>query len=507
MGHGQMARRREVPSGTAAPLLHTCAPAPKARSRVKGGKYSAFRGPWASAADSMPPKPLTGARRAQAGLGDVDLPVAEIHAVECERAARALVALLPWGSASYILDDSPALVLAREPAATAALMVATLSTYGASSLNGALSALGRLLEFSSHHSELVGTEVSGSTVTAFMRGLPSTGSVSNDLKWLRDWCGVNVPARGPSMRPFRGQHSVSSNNKLTFSPAIVMGLELIATHNPCPFVRGHAAGWYAIAMCVLRLEQASSVAINCVHEHVYDRGGPEEETFRILCASALRDKHPNPAKQRPRPVWGIIDGVSDAGAVTSALFDMLRGAESVRCLVLDTDSPGPDPLSSPTAWVRNPLVRGRAEASLHALLVLVGLTPSAARRYKGHSGKRFMLSLIDDSPVFDTTDAQEAGRFSHSSAQDPDLEPVAAMLRAHTLASSALPAIYAGQVRVLKHFDRLCRLQIELRRAASVLRTIPPESLDIEGGWASGGLLARAHADTGILRLTGPSPE
>eukprot|EP00966_Prymnesium_polylepis_P131507 3041521-Prymnesium_polylepis.1 len=67
----------------------------------------------------MPPEPPTGARRAAAGLANVRITSKERRGIRQERAARALVALLPRGSASFVLD-TPAAVLESRPDAAVA---------------------------------------------------------------------------------------------------------------------------------------------------------------------------------------------------------------------------------------------------------------------------------------------------------------------------------------------------------------------------------------------------
>ena len=69
-------------------------------------------------------------------------------------------------------------------------------------------------------------------------------------------------------------------------------------------------------------------------------------TAEASLAAVVLDKNPNPAEQRPRPVWGTIDGVHDPRALRSALLAILCGREDVRCINVDTDSPNGDPAQS-----------------------------------------------------------------------------------------------------------------------------------------------------------------
>ena len=87
--------------------MTTSATEPRAY-RGKGAKYaSAFASPWAAALDNMPAVPLQSARRAAAGLADTPIDSSAIASVTAQRNARALVAILPWGSAPFVLQKSP----------------------------------------------------------------------------------------------------------------------------------------------------------------------------------------------------------------------------------------------------------------------------------------------------------------------------------------------------------------------------------------------------------------
>ena len=133
---------------TAPPVpVAVCPSAPTpARRKGKGSKHAnRCAGPWVSALDKMPPPPLSCAKRARAGLADVPAPHGESKRLKAERAARALVALLPHGSAAWILRDPEERILTRTPQETAERLVELLTPYGAGSLGSAYSAYGRLL--------------------------------------------------------------------------------------------------------------------------------------------------------------------------------------------------------------------------------------------------------------------------------------------------------------------------------------------------------------------------
>ena len=473
--------------------------APSARAALalsfkgKGAKYgNKYAGPWISALASMPPPVPTGAKRARAGLADVPLRRGEWRSSAGERAARALVSILPYESCAFVLHDSPDAVAARSHEANAQLMVDSLESFGVSSLEAAYGVLGRLFEWAATRST-PGRSVGGSDVKAYLGTRPS-GSRHSDyvsLVWLRDWCGIDLAVRSAATRGARsGGVPSKPHDKESFSFSIVLGLEWLSHHHPSPFVRGQAAAWLFLALHALRVEQSLECVINSfVSGRVVDGafvacGDGEPEATRVTCASAALDKNPDQAKQRPRPVWGVFDGFCFPGSARAALAASLVGAEEVGCILRDTDSPSGDPLLA-TRWIAAGIAsRSRVDASLHSLLQLppISLSASAASRYHGHSPKRFLLNVAESAASFDAVDANHVGRFSGSTAQAADLEPVAAMLRRHELQCSVLPAIYGSKAHVDLAFARLVRLHRVLVAVAE-RRSSGELSLPAEGGW------------------------
>ena len=168
--------------------------------RGKGTKHAkACAGPFVSALLSMPPLPLEGARRHEAGLADVVLTHGEKKRIKVERSARSLVALLPRSSAKFVLEDSDELMASRSDAETAELLVAKVAaaSQSPSGIDGAASLLGRLLSFVSS-TYLGATIVEGSYMDAFFKAYPPSVGVSGRAWWLRDHCGVGIPVRGPT---------------------------------------------------------------------------------------------------------------------------------------------------------------------------------------------------------------------------------------------------------------------------------------------------------------------
>ena len=454
----------------------------------KGSKHiSVCAGPWASAFLQMPPLPATGAKRAAQGLSQVPLPASEIERVKLERSARCLTSILPYGSAGFLLDDNPAEILARPLDDTAERIVGVLITFGVASLDGAYSTLGRLLSWVIKHRPDV-VELSGSHVADWCKAEPPNKATVNHLAWLRDRCGIDLPARGPSTRPYRNTPSRKQNPKYPLAFGALLALEQLAATHDSEFVRGHAAGFVFLARHFLRAEQASSCVINAIFARTWNG-----QTATIVSGSVVREKHPNPQKQHPRPFWGTFNSlVSAPGSLLVALATMLREAEGVKCIILDTDSGKGSPLDA-TEWILSPLKdSGRVAQSLQALLELAGMPRADTSRFLGHSLKRSCISVMEASPAFTPVQQNELARFSGSVAQNDDLMPVASMLQRHELRCAVLPAIYANKAKVEKILDLLVKLSAVMRYAA-LLVTADPSLLELDGGWDASGAIHRSY--------------
>ncbi|KAL1500661.1 hypothetical protein AB1Y20_013309 [Prymnesium parvum] len=267
------------------------------------------------------------------------------------------------------------MVSERPVAETTSRLIRALSTYGASSVDAAHSALGRLMSWVvTHHPEA--RVVEGSHVSDFL---------------------------AQERPPYRGLPPAAPRTKESLSLSSVVGLEYLAVHHPSAHVRGQAGGWSLLARLALRVEQAQSCVINAIVTHEFE------------------------------------------------------GHKA-------------------TAWVAAPL-RGaaRVDASLQALLRLppISLSHEEAGRHHGHSAKRFLLNVAEASGAFSSVESTEIGRFSLSTAQSHDLEPVAALLQAHSMRASVLPDIYAGKAKVARVFDLLAKTHLILIAARAALARDP----------------------------------
>ncbi|KAL3907676.1 MAG: hypothetical protein SGPRY_010089 [Prymnesium sp.] len=246
----QRAARREA--STSPPVPCKVVPRPSPAGHRKGAKFAALcPGPW----------------RSRAGLSDTPLCLMEVKRVRAERAARALVALLQHGAARFILHDPAVVIDAASPEVVAERLTSVLSAVvGVSSLDAAASVLGRLLGWVRENRPET-REVSGSHVHDFLTVHPSSAATITGLVWLRDWCGLGLPARGAAMRPHRSMGVCLAHDKESLSLPVRMaiGLEtLAACHPSSPFIRGHAAGWLFLARDALRVEQSSDCTANVV---------------------------------------------------------------------------------------------------------------------------------------------------------------------------------------------------------------------------------------------------
>ena len=461
-----------LPEGTAATA---------ARFAGKGARHAnRCAGPYACALERMPAIPPTGAKRASAGLARAPLLHTGRKLVMKQRAARALVAVLPREVAPFVLHD-PAEHVARQPvAATAERLVDALMAHGTGSLEGASSLLGRFLTWmiDNRPSDAVAY---GSHLQDFLKANPPSATTMTSIVWVRDHLGIDLPARSSITHGHRGGSApVAPRPKESFSFAIMLGLEIIAATHESEFVRGHAAGWLFIIRAALRLEQGQACVLNSIVQHVH-----AGRTFRIACAAVLMDKNPNPAHQKPRPVWAAVDGILFPDAIIDGISPMLEGAHAdAQCILLDTDSSSGAPADA-TEWLLCPLEGARVKRSLVSLLQLAPISLSAERAgaYAGHSAKRSLLSVCEASPYLSEEHAIEVGRFSASTAQRADLEPRAQMLLQHKLRCAALPAIYARKSCVLSAFDKLCTVHRVLVNAAT-LGVRRPELLPVEGDWS-----------------------
>ena len=267
--------------------------------------------------------------------------------------------------------------------------------------------------------------------------------VKAKMQMLRKHFGIGLPIEQASFG--RAPGSRGRMPTPAFTPGIVFSLYAYVSRVAAAAAGGgcsasdrtHAAVAAALLFCCFscnRCEQANS----CVFERVV--GG-------YLQGVLLLDKHPNPDKRRPRPFWMRVAGF-DGGV---AWFDFLRGVladVAEGCFVFrDYDSARGDPQEA-TRFLNSPLVGERLVHAIRCVLVRVcGMTWDESGRWAKHSARHFLMEVAGarGEPALN---AVEIGRWSGSTAQDPDLAPSAQLRRRHQLRAGVMPETYAPLAKV-----------------------------------------------------------
>ena len=341
---------------------------------------------------------------------------------------------------------------------------------GVGAIETATSVLGNLLAWciAKRHGELM---ISGSTCTDYFKANPPSTNTNAGFVWLWDWCGLDLPARTAATACLRGVAPGSSNKKTSGVLKILIGFERTARYSKNAFEACHAAGWALMMRCALRFKQSVGLVINAIVQYYHESS---QRTFTLLSASILKDKNKNKEKQRPRPVWCVIDALDGSRCIVDRVIEMLShedpnsGKVVNRCVLRETNAPRGGDLSQATSWMPAPLLAtDRIQASLTHSLIAAGLSSDEADEFRPHFAKRFTLNVADAARCFSSSDKNEIGRFSGSTAQMTELEPVKAMLQQHQLRCSVLPARYAEENGVRSVFDLLCLWHIAAEKAAA----------------------------------------
>ena len=207
-----------------------------------------------------------------------------------------------------------------------------------------------------------------------------------------------------------------------------------------PFAeRAHAAVAAALLFCSFscnRCEQANS----CAFERLV--GG-------YLHGVLLLDKHPNPEKRQARPFWMRVAGFDGGRAWFDFLLGVLAGVEGGCFVFRDFDSVRGDPQEA-SRFLNSPLVGERLVFAIRCLLVRVcGMSWDDAGRWAKHAARHFLMEVAGarGEPALR---AVEIGRWSGSTAQDPDLAPSAQLARRHQLRAGVMPEAYAPLAKVAR---------------------------------------------------------
>ena len=233
--------------------------------------------------------------------------------------------------------------------------------------------------------------------------------------------------------------------------------------------RAHAAVAAAMLFCCFscnRCEQANS----CSFERLV--GG-------YLHGVLLLDKHPNPEKRQARPFWMRVAGFDGSRAWFDFLLGVLAGVEAGCFVFRDFDSQRGDPQEA-SRFLNSPLVGERLVFAIRCLLVRVcGMGWDESGRWAKHAARHFLMEVAG-ARVEPALRAVEIGRWSGSTAQDPDLAPSAQLARRHQLRAGVMPEAYAPLSKVA----RVCGILGDQMGALDALWASPQgRSLPVFGGF------------------------
>ena len=182
----------------------------------------------------------------------------------------------------------------------------------------------------------------------------------------------------------------------------------------------------------------------------------------FLHGVVVLDKHPNPLKRKARPFYMRLAGPDGGTAWFDFLKRVLAGVEEGCFVFRDYEgSPSGDPGLS-TGFRNNPLVGHRLVRAIQCVLVRVcRMSPADALLYAKHSSRHFLME-VSGARGEPAVKAVEIGRWSGSTAQDPDLAPAARHVMRHQLLAGVMPEAYAPLAKVARVCnildDQMCAL-------------------------------------------------
>ena len=229
-----------------------------------------------------------------------------------------------------------------------------------------------------------------------------------------------------------------------------------------------AAGLLFSSFSCNRCEQANSCFFN-------------GEVDGFLHGVITLDKNPNPDKRQARPFWMRLAGPGGSTEWFEFLKSVLRGVEG-GCFVFrdfagtSTGDPG-----EAKSFINSPLVGPRLVRAITCVISRVcGLSEADASRWAKHSCRHFLMEC-GGARSLHALRAVEIGRWSGSTAQDPDLTPSERLHRRHRLAAGEMPESYAPSAKVSRVCeilgDEMAVLDELWARAAgdpAGIRSIPP---------------------------------
>ena len=203
-----------------------------------------------------------------------------------------------------------------------------------------------------------------------------------------------------------------------------------------------AAALLFAAFSCNRMEQANECAF--LGEVV----GPHNETF--LHGAVLDDKHPDPTKKRARPFWLRVGGPDGKRRWFDFLKLTLRGCEDGNWVFRDYVCEGPggaDP-GNAIRWLNSPLCGARLVSAIaHVIHTVCGIPLADAALFTKHSARHVLMEVASHRGESWLRQV-EIGRWSGSTAQDPDLTPQQRVNWHHQLKAAVMPDNYAPMGKV-----------------------------------------------------------
>ena len=280
-------------------------------------------------------------------------------------------------------------------------------------------------------------------------GSHALSGVKSSLGMVARHFGVGLPIKEASFGRKPGTRSRMPAP--AFTPGIVFALYAFVARVAADGERGagsfaeraHAAVAAALLFCCFscnRCEQANA----CAFERF--AGG-------YVHGVLLLDKHPNPEKRQARPFWMRVAGFDGGRAWFDFLLGVLSGVEDGCFVFRDFDSERGDPQEA-SRFLNSPLVGERLVYAIRCVLVRVcRMSWDESGRWAKHASRHFLMEVAGarGEPALR---AVEIGRWSGSTAQDPDLAPTARLVRRHQLRAGVMPEAYAPLAKV----QRVCSI-------------------------------------------------
>ena len=309
--------------------------------------------------------------------------------------------------------------------------------------------------------------------TRWQDGTHALGGVTSKLQMFVTHFGMSLPLAQSCPRRAPGRKVRAP------TPAYTIGMvfrlydfvnKVAASGSPTHSEMAHAAVaaamMFACFSC-MRCEQANSCFF-------------DGECDGFLHGVIVLDKHPNPLKRKSRPFYMRLAGPDGGSAWFEFLKRVLSGVEEGCFIFRDYEgSDSGDPGAS-TGFRNNPLVGHRLVHAIHCVLMRVcGLSPADAKLYAKHSSRHFLME-VSGARGEPAVNAIEIGRWSGSTAQDPDLVPAERHVMRHQLAAGVMPEAYAPLAKVARvcsilggQMDALAKLWTRCVSSGAGVSSIP----------------------------------